>query len=124
MVFAAFVMAVWGTLGFIEYFTGHAVLVPLQNANFPSGTQFLHWLIISVAGYTLLIGYSLRWKCTPNVMVVIFACLATMCFIQTFDFMTREDRYLAYVREVTYYIVFSIYLLKSKLMQRHFGQTT
>ncbi len=57
MVFAALVMAVWGTLGFIEYFTGHAVLVPLQNANFPSGTQFLHWLVISVAGFTLLIGY-------------------------------------------------------------------
>ncbi|MES9986293.1 MAG: hypothetical protein AB2559_20240 [Candidatus Thiodiazotropha endolucinida] len=122
MVFAALIMAGWGTLGFIEYFTGHAILMPLQNANFPSGTQFLHWLIISVAGYTLLLGYFLRWKYTPNVMVGIFACLATMCFIQTFDFMTREDRYSAYAREVIYYIIFSVYLLKSKLMQKHFGR--
>ncbi len=122
LVVAALVMAGWGTLGFIEYFSGKALLMPLQNPNFPSGTQFLHWLIISISGYTLLFGYFLRWKYTPNVMVVIFACLATMCFIQTFDFMTREDRYSAYAREVTYYVIFSIYLFKSKLMKKHFGR--
>ncbi len=121
LLIGALVMASWGTLGFFEYFTGKALLMPLQNPNFPSGTQFIHWFLISLSGYTLLIGYFRRWKYTPNVMVVIFACLTTMCFIQTFDFMVREDRYTSYVREVIYYIIFSIYLLKSKRMQEHFG---
>ena len=119
---AAAVMAIWGTLVFIEFFSGYALLIPLQNANFPWGTQFIHWLLISLSGYALLIGYFARWGYTPNVMVVLFACLATMCFIQTFDFMTRDDRYASYVREVFYYTIFSIYLFRSKRMKEHFGR--
>lgn len=123
LVMAALVMAGWGTFGFIEYFTGKALLMPLQNSNFPNGTQFIHWLLISLSGYIFLIGYFSRWKYTPNVMVVIYACLATMCFIQTFDFMVREDRYTSYVKEVLYYIIFSIYLFKSKRMQKLFRRS-
>lgn len=120
LIIAALIMAGWGTFGFIEYFTGRAILMPLQNSTFPSGTQFIHWFLISLSGYTYLIGYFCRWKYTPNVMVVIYACLATMCFIQTFDFMVREDRYTSYVKEVIYYIIFSIYLFKSTRMRKHF----
>ncbi len=120
LVIGAIVMAIWGTLGFVEYFTGQVILLPLQNPTFPAGTQFIHWFLISLSGYIYLFGYFSRWKFTPNVMVVIYACLATMCFIQTFDFMVREDRYISYVREVIYYIIFSIYLFRSKRMQEHF----
>ena len=123
MVAAAAGMSAWGILGFVEYFTGLALVVPLQNPNFPRGTQFIHWLLISASGLTFLFGYFRRWKYTPNVMVVFYACLATMCFIQTFDFMTRDDRYVSYAKEVVYYIVFSIYLFKSRQMRIHFGRT-
>lgn len=121
MVVAAVVMAGWGILGFIEYFTNLAV-IRLQNPNFPSGTQFIHWFLISLSGLTFLFGYFGRWKYTPNTMLVVYACLATMCFIQTFDFMTRDDRYVSYAREVIYYVVFTIYLFKSERMQKHFGR--
>ena len=50
LVLAATVMLGWGTLGFLEYFTGLAPLVPLQNATFPGGTQFIHWLLITLSG--------------------------------------------------------------------------
>lgn len=120
LLLAAAVMATWGVLGFIEFFTDKALLMPLQNPNFPSGTQFIHWFLITASGTTLLIGYFSRWKHTPNVMVVLFACLATMCFIQTFDFMVREDRYSSYVREVIYYTIFSVYLFRSQRMKEHF----
>ena len=119
---AACVMAAWGTLGFLEYFTGIAPVMPLQNQTFPKGTQFIHWFLISLSGYTYIIGYFYRWKYTPNVMVFLYGCLATMCFIQTFDFMVREDRYTSYVNEVFNYIIISIYLFKSKRMKHHFGK--
>lgn len=122
IVLAAFVMAAWGTLGFLEYFTDIAPVIPLQNPTFPNGTQFIHWFLISLSGYTFIIGYFSRWEYTPNVMVVIYACLATMCFIQTFDFMVREDRYASYAKEVFYYIIISTYLFKSKRMKDHFGK--
>ncbi|TQV80272.1 hypothetical protein [Aliikangiella coralliicola] len=120
LILGAIGMTAWGLAGFIEYLFGATVIIPLQNPNFPPGTQFIHWLLISLSGAIFLFGYFKRWKYTPNVKVVIYACLATMCFIQTFDFMTREDRYISYVVEVTNYIVVSIYLFKSKLMQEHF----
>ena len=120
LIVGAFGMTAWGLAGFIEYLTGVTVVIPLQNENFPPGTQFIHWLLITLSGTVFLFGYFTRWKYTPNAKVVIYACLATMCFIQTFDFMTREDRYISYAIEVTNYIVVSIYLFKSKLMQERF----
>lgn len=113
-------MTVWGVAGFIEYVFGIQVIIPLQNPNFPTGTQFIHWVLITLSGSVFLVGYFKRWKYTPNAKLVIYACLATMCFIQTFDFMTRPDRYVSYGVEVTNYIIVSIYLFKSKLMQERF----
>ena len=51
IVVASMVMLGWGLLGFLEYFTGLAPLMPLQNATFPGGTQFVHWLVITLSGW-------------------------------------------------------------------------
>ena len=117
---ASLTMSVWGVLGFIEYFSGYAPLMPLQNQNFPAGTQFIHWVLITASGLTYLFGYWVRWQYTPSAMVVLFACLITMCFIQTFDFMTRPDRYTAFAREAFYYVLISVYLFRSSRMRAHF----
>lgn len=122
LVLSAIGMTTWGLAGFTEYLFGITVVIPLQNENFPAGTQFIHWLLITLSGTVFLFGYFCRWKYTPNAKLVIYACLATMCFIQTFDFMTREDRYISYVVEVTNYIVVTVYLFKSRLMQERFGR--
>lgn len=114
-------MLLWGVLGFAEYFVGSPMIVPLQNPNFPAGTQLLHWLLISACGLSYVIGYSLRWRYTPFAMAIIFAMLASMCFIQTFDFMTRPDRYIAFAIECFMYIALSRYLFRSKLMRQRFG---
>ena len=120
---AAFAMSAWGIVGFLEYSSGNAVVVPLQNPNFPKGTQFIHWFLITASGLTYLVGYFRRWKYTPNVMVVLYACLATMCFIQTFDFMTRPNRYMSFIIECINYTVVSLYLFLSARMQEHFGRS-
>lgn len=120
LVLSAVGMTVWGLAGFTEYLFGVTIIIPLQNPNFPPGTQFIHWLLISLSGTVLLIGYIKRWRYTPHVTLVIYACLATMCFIQTFDFMTRDGRYRSYAVEVTNYIVASVYLFRSKRMQQRF----
>lgn len=122
LILSAIGMTTWGIAGFTEYLFGVTVVIPLQNPNFPSGTQFIHWLLITLSGTVFLFGYFTRWKYTPNAKLVIYACLATMCFIQTFDFMTREDRYISYAVEVTNYIIVTTYLFKSKLMQERFNR--
>ena len=124
IVFAATVMLGWGVLGFLEHFTGLAPLMPLQNSTFPAGTQFVHWLLITLSGGTFLIGYFSRWSYTPVAMIVLFASLATMCAIQTFDFMENPSRYADFVRECIYYTIISIFLFRSKRMRTRFGRIT
>jgi len=114
-------MTAWGFLGFMEYLFRFAPVMPLQNATFPSGTQFMHWLAILTSGIVFLVGYFTKWEYTPHAMVVIYAVMATLCFVQTFDFMTNEGRYRAMVLEYVAYIGISIYLFKSARMQEHFG---
>ena len=119
---ASLVMLSWGLLGFLEYFFNLVLLKPLQNPSFPSGTQFLHWLIITFSGGVFLVGYVTKWRFTPIAMIVLFSMLATMCFIQTFDFMTNESRYFDLARECFYYLVMSVYLVRSRRMQDRFGR--
>lgn len=124
IVIASAVMLGWGLLGFLEYFTRLAPLMPLQNPTFPGGTQVVHWILITLSGATFLAGYFLRWRYTPIAMLVLFASLATMCSIQTFDFMENPDRYRNFAQECVNYIVISVYLFRSKRMRDWFGQTT
>lgn len=57
-------------------------------------------------------------------MIVLFASLATLCAIQTFDFMENPSRYWDLARECVYYIIMSVYLLRAKRMRDHFGAVT
>lgn len=122
IILAATIMFGWGLLGFLEYFTGLAPLMPLQNPTFPPGTQVVHWILITLSGGTYLAGYFLRWRYTPVAMIVLFASLATMCAIQTFDFLENPDRYTNFIRECVNYVIMSIFLFRSKRMRAHFGE--
>ncbi len=118
---ASMVMLGWGVLGFLEFFTSLAPLMPLQNPSFPTGTQCVHWLVITAAGGTYLLGYGLRWTYTPVAMLALFASLATLCAVETFDFMQNPGRYGDFVRECIYYVVIATYLFRSTRMQERFG---
>lgn len=119
---AAAVMFAWGSLGFIEYFFAVAPLRPLQNPTFPKGTQFVHWLLIFSSGSIYLVGYFTRWKNTPFAMAIVYAMLATLCAVETLDFMTNPGRYGDFIRECIAYVGISIYLFRSQRMRSHFGR--
>ena len=122
IVLASIIMLGWGLLGFLEYFTGLAPLMPLQNPTFPTGMQTIHWILITASGATFLAGYALRWRYTPIAMLVMFTALATMCAVQTFDMLENPDRYRNFVQECVNYIIISIYLFRAQRMRDRFGQ--
>ena len=124
IVLASIIMLGWGLLGFLEYFTELAPLMPLQNPTFPPGMQTIHWILITASGATFLIGYVLRWRYTPIAMLVMFTALATMCAVQTFDMLENPDRYRNFVQECVNYTIISIYLFRSQRMRDRFGQMT
>lgn len=115
------VMFIWGILGFLEYFSGVVLFTSLQNDAFPPGTQFLHWLLITLFGGTFLYGFLTKFKYTPSVIVAIAVAMSTLCFIETFDFMTTPNRYFYFVIECIAYIYVSLYLLRFPRSRKYFG---
>lgn len=120
LLFAAIAMLIWGLAGFIEYFTGITPLIELQNAAYPSGVQFVHWLLITLTGAFFSIGYFTKWKWTPFVAVLLFSNLAVLCTIETFDFMSDQWGFTPYVIEMSSYVVHSVFLLSSSLSRSRF----
>ncbi len=116
------VLTGWGALGLLEYFIP-AVVLGLQNEKFPAGLQFLHFLAIFVTGAIFLGGYFRRWRYTPFATIVMYAILATLCFIETVDFEAfggGPTRFIPMAVEYVVYVCFSVYLLRSPAMRRHF----
>jgi len=117
---AAFLLA-WGVLGMAEYVTQAALVIPLQNPAFPPGIQFLQWVLLIAFGTVFLVGYAARWRHTPFAVSVIFAMLATMCFVQTFDFLTNDSRYIGLVLECIAYLAIATFLFRSERMRLRFS---
>ena len=121
LLLAAIGMLIWGLAGFFEYFTGIVPIIGLQNAAYPDGVQFVHWLLITIAGGLFLFGYVTQWKWTPIAMILVYSNLAVLCTIQTFDFMSAQWGYPQYFTEMVMYIIHSLFLLFSPLSRSHFG---
>lgn len=114
------VMFIWGLAGFFEYFSGIKPLIGLQNKAYPSGVQFIHWFLISLTGFTFLSGYLTHWDLTPFAMLVLFSNLAILCTIETFDYISDQWSLKAYITELIFYIVTSLFLLNSTVSKLHF----
>lgn len=121
LLIAAIGMLIWGLAGFFEYFTGIVPLIGLQNAAYPSGVQFVHWLLITISGVVFIAGYIARWKWTPIAMVLVYSNLAVLCTIQTFDFMSEQWGYSQYFTEIVMYVIHSFFLLLSPVSKSRFG---
>lgn len=116
-------LAVWGVLGLVEYFVP-AVDLGLQNNQFPAGLQFLHFFALLMTGAVFCAGYLLRWRGTPVGTVVMYAVLATLCFIETVDFGAFGGgplRFVPMALEYAVYLALSAYLLRSQTMRDFFG---
>lgn len=92
--------------------------------HFAAGTQFLHFAAIMATGGIFVAGYFRRWQPTPFVTVMMYAELATICFIETVDFDAwggGPSRFLIMLFEYVVYVVFANYLLRSEAMRQRFA---
>jgi hypothetical protein len=85
LVLVHLVLLAWGVLGLLEY-ARPEVKLGLQNQNFPSGLQFLHFASIVAAGTVFVAGFAWQWAWTPSAMVAIYAVMGVLCFVETVDF--------------------------------------
>ncbi len=116
------VLVLWGLAGLVEYFVP-AVAFGLQHPGFPAGTQFIHFASLLTTGAIFLGGYGARWRHTPFATVLMFAVLATICFIETVDFGAFGGGPTGFVpmgAEYVTYVGLSIYLFRSSAMRCRF----
>jgi len=114
-------LAAWGALGLVEYFVP-SLAFGLQNANFPPGTQLLHWILLT--GLVFLVGFVMRWQYTPFATITMYATLATLCFVETVDFRAFGGgvaRYYVMSAEYLLYLALSAYLLNSMRIRARFS---
>lgn len=115
-------LLVWGFLGFIEYLAP-SVSFGLQDTNFPAGVQLLHWLLLLLTGSVFIVGFLRRWSYTPFATIIMYATLATLCFVETVDFNAfggGPKRFFIMAAEYVLYIVLSTYLLRSSQVKLRF----
>lgn len=117
-------LLLWGLLGLAEYLAPSLAL-GLQNAGFPPGTQLLHWILLLLSGSCYVVGYLARWRRTVPATITLYACLATLCFIETVDFGAfggGPARYLVMTGEFALYLVLSLYLARARAPRERFGR--
>jgi len=120
----ATLLFVWGFLGVVEY-AFPSVQIGLQNPKFPAGLQFLHFASILATGGIFLAGYLVRWRQTPFATTLMYAVLATLCFIETVDFEAfggGPTRFIPMALEYAAYIGLSAYLLRARKSREYFRQ--
>ncbi|MEM9862419.1 MAG: hypothetical protein AAF938_12425 [Myxococcota bacterium] len=87
--------------------------------------QFLHFLALFTTGTIFSVGYWLRWFPTPFATIVMYAVLATLCFIETVDFDafgSGPTRFIPMAVEYAAYVALSAYLLRSETIEQHFAR--
>lgn len=122
LLFLKGLLLIWGIFGFIEYFIP-SVAFGLQDSNFPAGVQFLHWFLISSTGMIFITGYLKRWKHTVFATIILYATLATLCFVETVDFNAfggGDRRFIIMAAEYILYVTLSTYLLRSNQVKMRF----
>ena len=116
-------LALWGGLGLWEYFSGLALVAPLQNPAFPPGLQFLHFAIILAAGVIFPLGWLTRWRHTPITMVVVYSAMGMLCAVETLDFLDGLKFDILFLAEITAYVGISVFLCTSARMRDRFERS-
>lgn len=109
-------LGMWALVGFAEWFSTTVPWPRVSNSSFPRDILFMQWSLILVAAVLFIGGYSLNWRYLPVGMACIYAAMAALCAVQTFNYMEGTTRfvamgveYLAYAGILMFLFRFDIY---------------
>jgi hypothetical protein len=107
-------LALWGVVGFTEWFWADPPWPRVSNELFPPGVLFLQWTLVLVAAAVFLVGTRLRWTHTPAAMAVVYAAMAGLCAVQTVRYMESDHRFVAMGLEYVAYAGILLFLFRSE----------
>jgi hypothetical protein len=110
----------WAVIGLAEWFLLDLPWPAVSNELLPRWLLLLHWLSVLGASLLFLLGYLLKWKRTPVLMIPAYSLMAIVCTIETIFFLTHPLRYVAMVLEYIAYVAIPFALLRLPSFVRHF----
>ncbi len=123
LLFLHVALLVWALTGLAEWIFGAVPWPAVANPLFPRPMLLAHWLSVAVTACIFLAGYALRWPGTPLAVAAGYAAMATVCLIETTQYLVRDARWLAMGLEYAAYLGIGFYLFRSAHAQAVFGGT-
>lgn len=108
-------IAVWALVGFVEWFWAEPPWNRVSNTLFPRHILFLQWTLTLTAGTVFIIGYVLRWQYTPIAMACVYAAMASLCAVETFEYMESDFRFITMGLEYLAYTGILFFLFRARI---------
>jgi hypothetical protein len=110
-------LAGWALVGFAEWFAATVPWPRVSNELFPRHVLLAQWGLILAAAVVFLGGYAVRWRHTPVALAAVYAAMAALCAVQTFDYMTDDFRFVAMALEYAAYTGILVFLFRSDVFR-------
>ena len=112
------ILALWGAVGLVQWFTPRTPWPTLSNALFPRDVLLMQWLLTLTAAAVFLVGYARRWEYTPTALACTYAAMAALCAVETFRSMEGGTRFLAMGLEYVAYAAILLFLFRSRVFEK------
>lgn len=116
-------LAVWATVGFIEWFVPEPPWKRLSNPELPRPMQLLQWTLLAIAAAVFIGGFVTRWRHTPLALTATYVAMASTCAWQTFTMLTHASRYRDMAIEYAEYALILAFVYGSAYMRERFAAT-
>jgi hypothetical protein len=110
------VLGLWALVGLAELVID-APWPPLSNPELPPWLLAIHFTAMLATAALFVAGYATRARATPTAVLAAYGVLATICFVETFFFLTNELRFASMAIEYATYAAI-LWLLFRTLRER------
>lgn len=113
-------LLVWALVGLSEWIFGTVPWPAVANPLFPRPMLFFHWMSVIAAATAFLAGFVLRWRGTPFAVTLGYGGMATVCLIETTQYLVHDMRWLAMAAEYAAYLAIGTWLFLSAAARDRF----
>ena len=108
----------WAVVGLVELVEPSPPWPRLSNPELPRAVLLVHWPLMLVAAVVFVGGYLRRWRGAPAAVAVAYGCLAAMCAVETFVFLSGPGRFASMAIEYASYATILVLLFRTRLRAR------
>lgn len=113
-------LVLWAAVGLIEWRLPTTPWPAISNPKLPPGILLLQWLLVLVTAGIFIAGFVLHWRFTPLAMAVGYAAMASLCGLQTFNYLDHSTKFFDMTLEYAAYLLILLFLFRAPAARRRF----